>query len=1523
MKLVWRVFRAVLSVLLLLAVIVPAALYVLLSLDGVQTAIRTRASRELSTLTGADVNIRRLGIRPFSRIELRDVTLAIDGDSVAAIGRVSAGIDFRELVRHGDLVVDYALIENVRLALWRDSVGAPLNVQSVLDSLRSDNPDNPPASFSLALNTLILRNASLTYDILSAPMPDSGRFDPSHIGLDSIALNVYAPSIADDRYDIYLEHLAATERSGLALRQMKAHALVTPDSMNVDGLMLDFGRTRLALEPVSLTYNSLSDIGNAVLDGDGITLRTAGYSTIYPPEFSVLAPVLADFDAVFGLDMDLTASRTRADLRRLRLRKGTGERLALSLRGSVERPLQPDSAYFDLDRLEALVVGTELATTLGTHISHSTGRLLRRIPHTLLVGRGSGTLRDFEGEAHIGGNLGNIDGNLSYSKRYNGSQITATVDLDAFEAGTIAGLADLGAVSGTIDADITRGRRITGTAEIDLASLAWRGYSYRNITAHADMPHADHAEVSLTLADPSAQLQAYAFLTRDSIGTPCVSATATIANVDFDTLNISSLHPDSRFGLKMVAELRGSLAERPQGFVSFTNIHWLDAANRGMRITRLMLTSDEADGQPRLAINSAPLKGNLTGDYHFGSLVPQLKAVAARFLPSLVRRTEDADNAPANVFDYTLEVAPTEDISVFFHLPAALAYPAVISGRVDSRRDYADINIDAPFILQGDKIYENTNLFAVADGENDAARIFAGTRFPTKKGEMSVSTIIGVANDTIDTHIDWTIERRIPLNGTLDLTTVIKPLATPHTASKPLIPVEATVAFRPGTVNFGYETWQIRPSTIHADADGIAVAGFALDSEQQHIGIDGNVSGERNDTLTIDLRNVQLLPIFETLEIDKAMLGGAATGSFRATGLLGSEPYLRCDTLHVDSIGYNRCTIGDADILAEWNNERRAFYLDADITGLDGRPSRIYGDILPFDEALDLNFNAARVPVSFLKPFMEAFASDISGHASGECRLYGTFKEIDLEGDVYADSVRIAIDFTNTAYIATDSVHLRPGRIEIPSTIITDIEGHTARLSGTVGHTFFKEPTFDFRITDADNILAFNGTPAKNPDWYGRIYGSGTAAVYGEPGVVNIEADMATGPGSSFAFVLSDRLDAEEYSFITFRDVTPDSLRIVSAEADRFPESVRRIRERLAQTDQEEASDYLMRISVDITPEAAMTLVMDAATGDEIKARGNGHIRMTYNSNDDDLRLYGSYSVLTGSYHFTLQDIIIKDFTIKEGSSISFDGDPYAIRSNLEAYYSTNANLSDLDESFLQDREVARTNVPVHAVMKVNGDIRQPEIAFDLEFPTLTEDTYRKVRSIVSTDDMMNRQIIYLLALNRFYTPDYMGDNATKGSELFSVASSTISSQLTSLLGKLSDNWSIAPNLRSDRGNFSDVEVDVALSSRLLNNRLLLNGNFGYRDKAMNSNQFVGDFDIEYLLNEKGTWRLKAYNRFNDATYYLRQAATTQGIGIMYRRDFDNLFNFLKPKRHKNQSEKPPTDNMPQNDEPTGVNPYP
>ena len=282
--------------------------------------------------------------------------------------------------------------------------------------------------------------------------------------------------------------------------------------------------------------------------------------------------------------------------------------------------------------------------------------------------------------------------------------------------------------------------------------------------------------------------------------------------------------------------------------------------------------------------------------------------------------------------------------------------------------------------------------------------------------------------------------------------------------------------------------------------------------------------------------------------------------------------------------------------------------------------------------------------------------------------------------------------------------------------------------------------------------------------------------------------------------------------------------------------------------------------------------------------------------------MFGTYELDEGSYNFTLQDIIIKNFSIRKGSLIKFDGDPMDANLDIVATYRVNTNLTDLDESFATDKELTRTGVPVDALLLVKGPMTQPDISFDIELPSLTSDVERKVKSIISTNDMMNRQIIYLLALNRFYTPEYTGGQSAAGAEWSSMASSTISSQLSNILSQMTDKLSVAPSFRSDKGDFTDMEFDLALSSRLLNNRLLINGNFGYRDRSTSNTQFVGDFDIEYLLSKSGNLRLKAYNHFNDQNYYLRSALTTQEVGVVFRRDFDRIFRRKKKTTKEVQS---------------------
>ena len=260
-----------------------------------------------------------------------------------------------------------------------------------------------------------------------------------------------------------------------------------------------------------------------------------------------------------------------------------------------------------------------------------------------------------------------------------------------------------------------------------------------------------------------------------------------------------------------------------------------------------------------------------------------------------------------------------------------------------------------------------------------------------------------------------------------------------------------------------------------------------------------------------------------------------------------------------------------------------------------------------------------------------------------------------------------------------------------------------------------------------------------------------------------------------------------------------------------------------------------------------------------------------------------------------MQQIIHKNFKIRDGSIINFRGDPFEATMNVNAIYNVTANIQDLDPSLTY--ESSRRNTPVNCVLKLDGVLRNPTISFDLELPSSNEELQRQVKSLVDTEDMMTRQIIYLLVLNKFYTPEYNAQY--KSNDFSAVASSALSSQISSIMNSFTDKVQLGTNIRTSQDGIEDTEVEMLLSSQLLNNRLIFNGNFGYKNSIVNNqkNAFIGEFDLEYLLTPSGDIRLKAYNHANDMYMILKQALTTQGVGIMYKKDFTRFSDIFRRRK--------------------------
>lgn len=98
--------------------------------------------------------------------------------------------------------------------------------------------------------------------------------------------------------------------------------------------------------------------------------------------------------------------------------------------------------------------------------------------------------------------------------------------------------------------------------------------------------------------------------------------------------------------------------------------------------------------------------------------------------------------------------------------------------------------------------------------------------------------------------------------------------------------------------------------------------------------------------------------------------------------------------------------------------------------------------------------------------------------------------------------------------------------------------------------------------------------------------------------------------------------------------------------------------------------------------------------------------------------MFGLYEFEQGYYNFTLFDIINKEFAITKGSRLSWFGDPYTGVLDLKASYRQMASigpiLPDQSEATQASAQVRR-KYPVEVLLKLDGPMLSPQIAFDID----------------------------------------------------------------------------------------------------------------------------------------------------------------------------------------------------------------
>jgi hypothetical protein len=269
----------------------------------------------------------------------------------------------------------------------------------------------------------------------------------------------------------------------------------------------------------------------------------------------------------------------------------------------------------------------------------------------------------------------------------------------------------------------------------------------------------------------------------------------------------------------------------------------------------------------------------------------------------------------------------------------------------------------------------------------------------------------------------------------------------------------------------------------------------------------------------------------------------------------------------------------------------------------------------------------------------------------------------------------------------------------------------------------------------ADNAIVLDLPNSPTAAFYGKVYGTGDVRLFGDEKKVNLVAHAKAQNGSTFHLNIGGASDAKESSFITFVDHNKPVVKPAPTTVRRrLPRSLR----------QNSELDLDLFVTVD---QGTQFFTQFGSNSDDIlRGRGDGSMRV--HLINSDLQLQGTLTLRQGSLSYALGNMVHRDFTISDGSSITWQGGPMDMNLDVTAKYHVVASLKDLFGSDLSSLQTNRTSVPVNCIIYVRDNIRNPILSFGIELPQSDESVQSQVRSFINSDDQCSFSLIKCM-----YTP--------------------------------------------------------------------------------------------------------------------------------------------------------------------------
>ena len=1485
-----KVFK-ILSITVLILISIPLFLFLALKSPKVQTFVVHEITNILSEKFNAKISIESVDYAFFNKLKLNKVYVEDQhGDTLLYSGKIYTSLRGYNLKKRF-ISIGTAELNTGKFYLRQDSTGV-LNLKFIIDALSSKDTTKKKKEYSFKVRNFKLVDFAFKYRKWKPRVKPYGMnytdLDIRYINLDLRNIRIVGPKILAK-----MENLSAYEKCGFLLKRLNADVDFSPKEIKLSNTTINTQSSRVKASYIIFRFNGFSDWKDyvhkvkmdALFNNAFVDFKTISY----------FAPTLRKWNFKGYLD-----GRVRGPVCNLRsdyLEFKTGDSTKLSLNFSIVGLPKAEETVWRGNVHELTSNGRELGQTIKTFVGahgESVAGIMAKMGKLKLNAYFSGKFAAFTSSAEIASSIGDVVASLD-TKASNGhtNAYALNISTNNLNLGHIIDSKEVGNVTGALKSvGATEGRLVkSSTTEASFSNFYIHGYDYKDIaltlnreaklydylvrvnSRDADFTCAGSYNFGTTPSRTIASIKANHINLHELnlVKSDTITSIKGLFNVDFTGTNLDNINGSATLHNATFSTRNKNI------LVGMANIHLRNEATG----KELQVESDLVDGEIKGNSSIKDLGkaiGHFTRLYFSNIAKPEVQK------PTLAQKARTSEvKAPvptakeAQIYYVNVKIKKVNDILNLFIPKLKVEKSSTLLATINTSNNTFDVKLISPQLQLGTNQFNKVNLQAVGSPSNMRTTLTCG-KYQQQGFALNNITLeaMGAANK-INTTINFNNNTKDARNeGEVKFITMFDRNA--H-SSKPHIKVD----FIKSLLTINDTPWKIGQATVSIDSTTIQIEDFKVTHNQQKIAVAGKISKDKEEQLHFIVNNFDVQNFKSFFQKSGYDIRGALNGIATLKNIYDSP--MLFSNIKFDEAYINGRSVGSPELVSSWDEVSRKVSLLSTNTINDKEVYRLSGTISPETKDLNLDLRINQLRPFLLEPFTKGIVSNMKGNISADLAITGKTSSPIVNGMAYLNDIQAKIDFLNTTYSITAPIAISPTEFSIKNDTLNDGLGNIAVVNASITHKNLKNFKFNINI-QPQKLLALNTTAKQNKVFYGTAYASGLVQILGDLRNLEMRINALTEKNSRVFIPLSNRTQIQDQSFITF--IKPKEKDVDNESSSENLNPKQTIKQR---------SNLKIYLDLQVTPDAEAQILLDPNSGNVLKAQGNSNLSMEVNPSSNIFQIRGNYVIQKGNFRFSLLNLASKDFSIDQGSSISWSGSPSNATINVTARHKVRTTLgpilAGLDQ--LEQNRVQRHNVDCKIML--DGMLLNPNIKLGVELPEADASTQTLLQAALNTESQMQKQFVSLLMFGQFFpeqtntsNDNPIGSYASKG-----MAADLLFNQLANLVSQISNSVNFGIKYTPATAT-TEQEYEISTSLKF-NEWVTVNGTVDVANNSKSTGRGVaGDYDVEVRLDKKDKVKFKMFSH-EKQDKLLNNIQSRQGVGVFFQNQFNSFGDLFKKKK--------------------------